>query len=174
MKLTTAGIGMSMLSGIILATVGAGCGGDESSRTAPTRTIPTQSATAAPRATPTSDTGSSIAPCSLITRSEAESALGTPALAPEAKGAVCHYDTEEKTKFFDLTARTGTTKDFENMRNTCGSTTQPVAGLGEHSCSANNTVVVLTKDVLISIIAGGVFNQDDLVRLTAVASARIP
>ena len=95
-------------------------------------------------------------------------------MEPEAKGAVCHYDTEKKTKFFDLTARTGTSKDFENIRNTCDSNTQPVAGLGENSCSANNTVVVLTKDVLIFIIAGGVFNRDDLVRLTALAATRVP
>ena len=174
MKLTTAGLGISMLSGVILAAVAVGCEGGESGTPAPSRTGATQDATTAPRATPSSETGNDIAPCSLITRSEAESALGSPALEPEAKGAVCHYDTEKKTKFFDLTARTGTSKDFENMRNTCDSNTQPVAGLGENSCSANNTVVVLTKDVLIFIIAGGVFNRDDLVRLTALAATRVP
>ena len=173
MELTTVGLGKAILSGAIMATVVVGCGGD-SGTTAPGRATATQDATTAPRATPSSETVNGIAPCSLITRSEAESALGSPALEPEAKGAVCHYDTEKKTKFFDLTARTGTSKDFENMRNTCDSNTQPVAGLGDDSCSANNTVVVLTKDVLIFIIAGGVFNQDDLVRLTVLAVTRIP
>ena len=151
-----------------------GAGAANPGTTAPGRTSTTQDATTAPQATPSSETGNNIAPCSLITRSEAESALGSPALEPEAKGAVCHYDTEKKTKFFDLTARTGTSKDFENMRNLCGNTTQPVAGLGDNSCSANNTVVVLTKDVLINIIAGGNFSQDDIERLAELAATRVP
>ena len=118
MKLTTVGCGIAILSGVILATVAAGCGGGEPATTAPGRTTTTQDVTTAPRATPSSETGNNIAPCSLITRSEAESALGSPALEPAAKGAVCHYDTEKKTKFFDLTVRTGTSKEFEGMRNT--------------------------------------------------------
>ena len=174
MKLTKVGFGISILSGVILATAAVGCGGGEPGTTPSGRTSTTQDATTAPQATPSSETGNNIAPCSLITRSEAESALGSPALEPEAKGAVCHYDTEKKTKFFDLTARTGTSKDFENMRNLCGNTTQPVAGLGDNSCSANNTVVVLTKDVLINIIAGGNFSQDDIERLAELAATRVP
>ena len=109
-----------------------------------------------------------------MTRSEAESAFGSPALEPEAKGPVCHYDTEEKTKFFDLTASAGTGADFESMKNLCASGSPPVAGLGDSSCSANNTVVVLAKGVLISIIAGGVFAQDDLQSLAGLAVARLP
>ena len=165
MKRTTVRLGISILSGVILAMVAVGCGGGKSGTTAPTpasvTTAPstTKTTTAPPQATSSSDAGNNIAACSLITRSEAEPALGSPALEPEAKGAVCHYDTEKKTKCFDLTARTGTSSDFENMRNLCGSSTQPVAGLGDSSCSANNTVVVLTKNVLIYIIAGGVFNR---------------
>jgi Protein of unknown function (DUF3558) len=171
MKPTT--IGLSFLVCVLLATVAAGCGGDDPGRTTPSGTSTTQLAATAPQATPPSVTGNGIAPCSLITRGEAESALGSPGLEPEAKGAVCHYDTEKKTKFFDLTARTGTGNDFENMRNLCGSDTQPVAGLGDSSCSANNTAVVLRKDVLIYIIAGGVFNQDDLTSLAGIALTRL-
>lgn len=172
MKPTT--IGLSFVVCVLLATVAAGCGGDDPGRTTPSGTSTAQLAATTPQATPPSVTGNGIAPCSLITRGEAESAFGSPALQPEPKGAVCHYDTEEKTKFFDLTAKTGSGKDFENMKNLCSADTQPVAGLGDSSCSANNTVVVLTKDVLISIIAGGVFRQDDLTTLAGIAITRLP
>ncbi|MBI5289677.1 MAG: hypothetical protein HY873_11960 [Chloroflexi bacterium] len=182
MKRATVGLGVFVLAAIMLAFAAAGCSDSESDTPAPSAIPPTapatvtdaQDATAAPEATPVADDSNTIDPCSLITQSEAESAFGSPALAPEPKGAVCRYDTAEQTKFFDLSARAGGSSDFESLKNLCSSDTQPVAGLGDSSCSANNTIVVLAKGVLISIIAGGVFNQDDLRALAELAVSRLP
>lgn len=117
---------------------------------------------------------STIDPCSLITKGEAEAVFGKPAQESEFKGAACRYDTVDKTKFFDLTAKSGTGADFETMKNLCDSTAQAVAGLGTTSCSANNTVVMLKNTVLMTLIAGGVFNQDQLKGLAVTAASRIP
>ncbi len=163
-----------------LAVLAVGCGGDESKAPAAspavnvtnTATRPASVATTPPTASPSSAPG--IDPCSLVTRAEAEAAFGFPAQEPAAKGAVCRYDTVQQTKFFDLTARTGTSKDFESAKNLCGSAPPPVPGLGDNSCSTNNTVVVLAKDVLITIIAGGNFNQDNLAAIAKTAASRVP
>lgn len=115
-----------------------------------------------------------INPCSLVTQAEAESAFGLPAQAPVQNGTACRYDTVEKSKFFDLTAKSGTSVDFATMKNLCSSPAQPVNGLGETSCSANNTVVVLKNGVLMTLIAGGNFDQDQLRNLAVGAVSRIP
>ena len=120
-----------------------------------------------------SNTANSIDPCSLITQAEAASAFGLPAQIPEPKGTVCRYDTVEQSKFFDLTAKAGTSSDFETMQNLC-STTELVDGLGATSCSANNTIVVLKNGILMTIIAGGNFDQDQLRGLAVIAVGRIP
>ena len=146
-------------------------------RSAAATVIPASRTASAATSVPTSSAlngAASLDPCAFVTRSEAEAAFGLAAQEPAAKGAVCHYDTVEKTKFFDLTVRKGTSKDFENSKNLCGSGTEPVPGLGGNSCSTNNTVVVLTRDVLIYIIAGGNFDQDNLKALAETAAARVP
>jgi len=172
------------VAGVLLAAAAAlaiSCGGDDAKTPAAkpgtsTTSAPTSRPAAAATAPPTASSSSApgIDPCSLVTRAEAEAAFGRPAQEPVAKGAVCRYDTVEQTKFFDLTARTGTRTDFESAKNLCGSSTEPVPGLGDNSCSTNNTVVVLAKDVLITIIAGGNFSQDNLVAVAKTAASRVP
>ncbi len=125
---------------------------------------------ATPPATPTS----TMDPCTLITKAEAEAVFERPAAEPELKGTACHYDTADKTKFFDLTSKAGTSADFETMKNLCDSSTQPVSGLGDSSCTANNTVVVLKNNVLMTLIAGGVFSQGQLRSLAVIAVSRLP
>jgi hypothetical protein len=160
-----------------IAALAIGCGGDSRSPAARPDAIVASATPAAARTAPPTASSSGTAgidPCALVTRAEAEAAFGFPAQEPAAKGAVCRYDTVQQTKFFDLTARTGTSKDFESAKNLCGSSTAPVPGLGDNSCSTNNTVVVLAKDVLITIIAGGNFNQDNLVAVARTAASRVP
>lgn len=118
-------------------------------------------------------TANTIDPCLLLTQAEAESVFGKAAQTPVVKGTACRYDTVDATKFFDLTAKAGTSSNFETMKNLCGSTTQPVAGLGDTSCAANNTVVVLKNTILMTLIAGGVFDQDQLNSLAVTAANRI-
>lgn len=115
-----------------------------------------------------------INPCSLLTQGEAASAFGKTAAVPAMKGNACRYDTADASKFFDLTAKSGIDADFETMKNLCDSPAQPVTGLGATSCTANNTVVLLKNDVLMTLIAGGVFDQDQLRGLAVTAAGRIP
>lgn len=161
-----------LLLASVLLLVGAAC--QKQTRVATNTTSGNTNISATNSAAKNTATASTIDPCSLITKGEAEAVFGKPAQQPELKGTACRYDTADKTKFFDLTAKSGTGADFETMKNLCDRTAQPVAGLGTTSCSANNTVVVLKNTVLMTLIAGGVFNQDQLKGLAVTAASRIP
>lgn len=67
----------------------------------------------------------------------------------------------------------GRARSFDEAHQ-CDGDSPPVAGLEDASCSAANTVVALWKGILISIIAGGYFNQDDLKSLAVLAVNRLP
>lgn len=159
--------------GIALLLLGAACQKKTPAATPANNDTVNGSITADPVPTNTA-AASTVDPCSLITRNEAEGIFGRTAAEPVRKGTTCRYDTADTTKFFDLLVRSGIDADFETMKGLCGSTLQPVTGLGASSCSANNTVVVLTKGILMSLIAGGVFDQGQLKDLVVTASGRIP
>jgi hypothetical protein len=135
---------------------------------------PSTAATAANTAVASTAAASVIDPCSLITKDEAAAIFGKAAIDPKRTGTVCHYDSADQTKFFDLTAKTGTALDFEGLKPLCDDGAAPVTGLGAMSCSANNTVVALKNGILITLIAGGVFDQAQLQRLAVTAVNRIP
>lgn len=120
------------------------------------------------------DTFNSVDPCTLLTQAEAEAVFGRAGKAPAPNGTACRYDTSDSTKFFDLTAKAGTTADYQSMKNLCDASSGPVAGLGDSSCSANNTVVVLRNASLMTLIAGGVFDQAQLQNLAVTAAGRLP
>lgn len=154
---------------ISLVLLGAGC--QKQTRVTTNKTISTVNVSTINSIVANTTTSANvIASCSLVTKDEAESTFGQTAQEPELKGMTCRYDTVGKTKFFDLTAKTGTRKDFDNV---CAGLVQPVDGLGDTSCSGNNTVIVLKNGVLMTMIAGGVFNQDQLQDLAVKAVSRI-
>lgn len=160
-----------LVLGLGLLLLGAGC------QKQPTVTTNTSRNTNVP-ATNTAATNTAVVntidPCSFLTQAEAEAVFGKAAKAPEARGTACRYDTVDATKFFDLTTENGTPADFENRKNLCDTAAQPVTGLGPTSCSANNTVVVLKNNVLLTLVAGGVFDQGQLQGLAVTAASRIP
>ncbi len=147
--------------------IGAACGKTSITTTSNVNRIPVNSAVT------NTVVANTINPCLLITPGEAAAVFGKPAKEPEFKGTVCRYDTVDASKFFDLTAKPGTTADFEVMKNVCEPGAESVIGLGETSCAADNTVVVLKNSVLMTVIAGGVFDQAQLQGLAVTAAGRI-
>lgn len=156
-----------IVTGIGLMVIGAACG-----KTSIT-TTGNANGQAANSAVTNTVVANTINPCSLITPDEAAAVFGKPAKAPEVKGTACRYDTVDASKFFDLTAKPGTTADFEVMKNACEPGAEPVTGLDATSCAANNTVVVLKNSIVMTIIAGGVFDQAQLKDLAVTAAGRI-
>jgi hypothetical protein len=145
----------------------------EPSTTATTATA-TANASVADTGVANTAPANAVDPCGLITRDEAAALFGKAAIDPKPAGTACHYDSADQTKFFDLTVKTGTALDFEGVKALCDEGATPVAGLGAMSCSANNTVVALKNGILITLIAGGAFDQAQLQRLAVTATDRIP
>jgi len=104
--------------------------------------------------------------------------LGEPALEPKGSYSSCTYRSSvDEFKEFYLTVEKGGKPTYEaeiTQNHLCGDNPQPVSGLGDSSCSANNTVMVLKKDLVIIIMGTGTYNQDSFKNLAEKAVSRIP
>lgn len=171
MKPARLGLFLSILSGVMLAAVLAGCGDSVSITTEPnvSYTYPTTQVT---------QTEKQIDPCSLITKSEAEAILGSPAMEPRSASRSCTYRSSmDELQQFSVTVEQGgkATYDTETKQNqACGANPQPVPSLGDSACSANNTVMVLKKDLVVVIMGVGTFDQDSFISLGEKAVSRMP
>lgn len=159
-----------ILIGLGLLLLGAACGKRTSTNT---NTVVRNTNVARAVNTAITNTASSLDPCTLLTPAEAAAVFGRAGKTPTRTGPTCRYDTDDSTKFFDLTAKSGTAADFTSMQALCDRPDQPVSGLGQTSCAANNTVVGLKNGYLITLIAGGVFDQGQLQNLAVTAAQRI-
>ncbi|MBK5226464.1 MAG: hypothetical protein JJD96_07880 [Thermoleophilia bacterium] len=171
MKLARVCLCLSILSGVMMTAVVAGCGESASITTAPSLSVsyPTTQVT---------QTEKRIDPCSLITKGEAEAVLGNPAIEPKSTSRSCTYHSSvDELQQFSVTVEQGGrgTYDTETKQNqACGANPQPVPSLGNYACSANNTVMFLKKDLVIVIMGVGTFDQNSFIGLGEKAANRIP
>lgn len=171
MKLAWVNLFLFILLSVMMAAVVAGCGDSVSITTAPnvSNSYP---------ATQVTQTEKRLDPCSLITKGEAEAVLGSPALEPKSTSRSCTYHSSvDDLQQFSVTVEQGgkATYETETKQNqACGANPQPVPGLGDSACSANNTVMFLKKDLVIVIMGVGTFDQNSFIGLGEKAANRIP
>jgi hypothetical protein len=168
MRFTKGGLLLSLFFVVLVAVLAAGCGSDET----------TSGTQAAAGSATISEAAKNLDPCSLLTKSEVEEVLGQPVNDPDRKGTSCTYNTTDTAQFASISvvAQPGVMSDYEFLKNENQTDkAQAISGLGDAAMYTTETqLLVLKKDVVITINSFGKVTQDNLKALAEDAVARVP